>query len=160
MACLLVGTKPISDSMLEYCLLDPQEQASMKSLSQFIHFHSTKCIENVVWELSSILSWPQYVNAYRKRVWEGSTQHLPVCRDCWVRLIPYKTEHMPVKNHSSLRNLNMHRGDKIIVFADCWVQYQSVVALSSISTISHALRGNSLILQTPQIPSSKLLQDV
>ena len=30
MACQLTGTKPLSEPMLEYCELDPQEQMSMK----------------------------------------------------------------------------------------------------------------------------------
>ena len=30
MACCLIGTKPLSEPMLEYCSLDPKEQTSMK----------------------------------------------------------------------------------------------------------------------------------
>ena len=80
MACRLVGAKPLSQPMLEYCQLDPWEQTSMKFQSQFIHFYSRKCIwkcrnfnrnsyifiqenafENVVCKMELILSRPQWV---------------------------------------------------------------------------------------------------
>ena len=41
MAC---RTKPLSEPMLEYCWLDPWEQISVKSQSQFTYFHQWKCI--------------------------------------------------------------------------------------------------------------------
>ena len=44
MACRLTSAKPLSETMLEYCLLDIYEQTSVKFWSQFIHFHSGKCI--------------------------------------------------------------------------------------------------------------------
>ena len=44
MACCLVGTKPLSGPMLEYCLLYPWEQTSVEFQSEFKHFHSRKCI--------------------------------------------------------------------------------------------------------------------
>ena len=44
MACCLHGTKPLSEPMLGYFLLDPWEQTSMKFQSKFIHFHSRKYI--------------------------------------------------------------------------------------------------------------------
>ena len=44
MACRLFGDNPLSDSMLDYCHLEPWEQISMKFLLQLQHFHSRKCI--------------------------------------------------------------------------------------------------------------------
>ena len=37
-------TKSLSEPMLKYCCLDPREQSSRKSQSEFILFHSRKCI--------------------------------------------------------------------------------------------------------------------
>ena len=39
MACRLLGDKPLSDSVLEYCQLNPWEQTSVKFASKFKHFH-------------------------------------------------------------------------------------------------------------------------
>ena len=44
MVCRLFGAKPLSEPMLGYCQVDPQEQTSVKFISKFIHFHSRKCI--------------------------------------------------------------------------------------------------------------------
>ena len=44
MACCLFGTKPLPETMLPVCQLNPWEQISMKFLSEFYHFHSRKCI--------------------------------------------------------------------------------------------------------------------
>ena len=44
MACRLVGAKPLSEPMVEYCQLGPKEQTSVKSEAKFTHFHSRKCI--------------------------------------------------------------------------------------------------------------------
>ena len=44
MACCLNGVKSLSEPMMEYCLLDPWAQTSVKSYSQFINFHSRKCV--------------------------------------------------------------------------------------------------------------------
>ena len=44
MACHLIGAKPLSEPMLYYCQLDPQEQTSVKLYSKFKYFHSGKCI--------------------------------------------------------------------------------------------------------------------
>ena len=40
----LVGAKPLSEPMLENCLLNHQEQTSVTFQLKFIHFHSTKFI--------------------------------------------------------------------------------------------------------------------
>ena len=65
MACRLTGAKPLSEPKLEYCQLDPSEQYSVKYQSKFIHFHSRKCIWNVVWKLATILPRPQWVKAFK-----------------------------------------------------------------------------------------------
>ena len=44
MACRLVGVKPLSEPLLEYCWLDPLEQTLTKCQSEFIYFHSRKSI--------------------------------------------------------------------------------------------------------------------
>ena len=43
MAWHLVGTKPLSEPMLAHCQLDCWEHISLKFLSEFYHFHLTKC---------------------------------------------------------------------------------------------------------------------
>ena len=45
MACRLVGAKPLSEPMLEYCSLDPYEQSSVKFKSELKHFHTRKCLK-------------------------------------------------------------------------------------------------------------------
>ena len=44
MAYRLFGAKPLSEPVLAYCQLDSWEQLSLKSESEFYHFHSRKCI--------------------------------------------------------------------------------------------------------------------
>ena len=46
MACSLLGTKPLSKPMLNYCQLDSWEQISVKFELEFYHFHSRKCTRN------------------------------------------------------------------------------------------------------------------
>ena len=43
MAYRLVGAKPLSEPMLDYCSLDPKEQTSVKFQSKSLHFHLKKC---------------------------------------------------------------------------------------------------------------------
>ena len=43
MACRLIGTKPLSESMLDCCQLNPCEHISGKILSKYNHFHWRKC---------------------------------------------------------------------------------------------------------------------
>ena len=70
MACCLSDTKRLPESLLEHCLLDPWEQPSVKSHSQFVHFHWRKsvwkCLENGShFALASMCQMPylhQYVN--------------------------------------------------------------------------------------------------
>ena len=43
MACRLIGAKPLSEPMLDYCQLDPCEHISVKILSKCNNFHWRKC---------------------------------------------------------------------------------------------------------------------
>ena len=61
MACRLVGAKPLSEPMLEYCYLDPWEQTSVKSYRNLNIFIQENACENVVWKMAAILSRPQCV---------------------------------------------------------------------------------------------------
>ena len=44
MACLLFSTKPLSEPMLSYCQLDPEEHISVIFYLKFECFHSWKCM--------------------------------------------------------------------------------------------------------------------
>ena len=61
MACRLDGAKPLSETMLDYCYLNPYEQTSVKFQSEFKHFIHENALENVVCEIASILSRPQCI---------------------------------------------------------------------------------------------------
>ena len=61
MFCRL-GDKPLSEPMLEYCLLYTTEQISVKSESKFEIFVQENAFENVVCELAAILTRPRCVN--------------------------------------------------------------------------------------------------
>ena len=50
MVCYLFGAKPSFEPMLEYSQLDPWEQTSMNSYSNFKHFHLENAAENVFFE--------------------------------------------------------------------------------------------------------------
>ena len=73
MACRLVGAKPLSEPMLEYCLFYPQEQTSMKYLPKFIYFHSRKCI----WKVLSVKRRPfcLSLNVHLGEAGRSSTHH-------------------------------------------------------------------------------------
>ena len=47
-ACRLFGAKPLPEPMLTYCQIDSWEQILVKFKWEFYHFHSRKCIWNVV----------------------------------------------------------------------------------------------------------------
>ena len=57
MACRLYGAMPLSEPMLEYCLLVPWEQTSVKSSAKFSF--QENALENIVGEMVAILSRPQ-----------------------------------------------------------------------------------------------------
>ena len=54
MACRLFGTKPLSEPMLTYCQLGPEEHISVKFHLKFKSFHSRKttwkCLSSAKWE--------------------------------------------------------------------------------------------------------------
>ena len=41
----LIGAKPLSEPMLDYCELDPREQISEKFELKFQHFHLRRCMK-------------------------------------------------------------------------------------------------------------------
>ena len=61
MACRLVGAKPLSESLLDYCQFDPCEHISMKFETKCNNFIDKNAFENAVWKMAAILSWPQCV---------------------------------------------------------------------------------------------------
>ena len=57
MACHLIGARPLSEQMLAYCQLDPQEQTSVTVEFKIQHFFIYKnAFENVACEMAGILS--------------------------------------------------------------------------------------------------------
>ena len=75
MACHLIGAKPLSEPMPDYCQLDPWEHISMKINQNTAIFIEENAHENVVYEMASILSRPQCVNRYISI--KHCTEHLP-----------------------------------------------------------------------------------
>ena len=63
MACRLVRVKPLSETILYYYELDPQEQGLVKLCSKLI-FSQEYTLKNVVWEMTAILSQPQGVKRW------------------------------------------------------------------------------------------------
>ena len=61
MICCLFSAKPLSEPVLEYCLVDPWEQTSVKFYSKLKIFIQENAFENVVCEVAAILSQPQCV---------------------------------------------------------------------------------------------------
>ena len=62
MACRLVGDKPLSEPVLDYCQLEPCQHISVKFQLKYNNFHWRKRIWNVVCETASMLARPQCVN--------------------------------------------------------------------------------------------------
>ena len=62
MACRLFGAKPLSETMLPYCQLDPKEHISVKFYLKFKSFDLRKCTWKCHLWMAAILSWPQCVN--------------------------------------------------------------------------------------------------
>ena len=67
MACRLIGAKPLSEPMLDYCQLDPCEHISVKSNQNTTIFIEENARENVVCEMAFILSRPQCVKPFPGR---------------------------------------------------------------------------------------------
>ena len=59
MACHLLGAKPLSEPMLQFCQLDHMEHISMKFYSKF--FIQGNALENADCQMTAILSRPQYI---------------------------------------------------------------------------------------------------
>ena len=61
MGWLQTGAKSLSEPMMEYCQFETSEQTSVRSLANFVHFHSRKCICKRLLRNRGNLSRPQYV---------------------------------------------------------------------------------------------------
>ena len=61
-ACRLFGAKLLSEPMLTYYVMDPEERTSVKFEWQHDNFIQENEFEIVVWENGAILSWPHCVN--------------------------------------------------------------------------------------------------
>ena len=60
MVCRLVGAKPLSEPMLEYCSFEPQEQMFQWKLNQISYiFIQENVFENVDWKVAANMSRPQ-----------------------------------------------------------------------------------------------------
>ena len=59
MACRLSGAKPLSEPMLPYYQLDPQEYISVNLIQNSQVFIQGNSLEYVVCEMATILSRPQ-----------------------------------------------------------------------------------------------------
>ena len=79
MACRLVGAKPLSEPLLEYCELDHWEQKSVKwtignknqwNLNRNSNiFIQENAFENIVWKMTAILSRPKCVKKIFVKWW-------------------------------------------------------------------------------------------
>ena len=58
-AIRLVGARPLSEPMLEYCLFDPEEQTPVTISPKFISSIQENAFETVVCEMANTLSRPQ-----------------------------------------------------------------------------------------------------
>ena len=56
MAYRLTGTKPLSESKLEYCQMDPRNKPQWNLNQNSYIFIQENAIENVVWKMAAILS--------------------------------------------------------------------------------------------------------
>ena len=65
----LVGAKPLSEPMLEYCWFGPYQRASVRSWAKFIQFHSRKCIWKCRLRSGGRLSGPQCVKRKEQQAW-------------------------------------------------------------------------------------------
>ena len=61
MACRRDGAKPLSEAVMEFCKLDPYEQTPVKFIRNSNILIQENALENVVCEITSILSRPQCV---------------------------------------------------------------------------------------------------
>ena len=117
MACRLIGAKPLSEPMLEYCWLDPWEQTSVKSLSKFIHFHLRKCIWKCRLEKGGhFISASMCFNANR------FTQYGTYEMRNYSQIKPECTGEM-------LKQTCWHYGD--IFITDCWIFFTMTTSIAA-----------------------------
>ena len=64
MACRLIGAKPLSEPMLEYCWLDPWNKLQWNFNRNSESFIQENVFESVVCEMAAILSRPQCVKIW------------------------------------------------------------------------------------------------
>ena len=67
MACCLVGAKPLSETMLEYCQLDFRNKLQWNFNRNSDIFFQENAIESVVCEMAAILARPVCVNTKLQR---------------------------------------------------------------------------------------------
>ena len=80
MACRLDGTKPLSEPMLSYCQLHPEEYISMNFYLKFKYFHSWKCIWTCRLQNGSHFVQGKWVNDW------GRSMHICISKlDQWFR---------------------------------------------------------------------------
>ena len=60
-ACRLFGANPLSEQMMVYCQLDPEEYISMKFDLKFKSFNQWNAFEDVSVKMAAISSRPQCV---------------------------------------------------------------------------------------------------
>ena len=83
MACRLDGTKPLSESILIYCQLDPKECISIKFYLKFKYFHSRKMHLNKYFHSRKC----QVLSIKRMRRQNGDH----VVQGRWVKCFAYRT---------------------------------------------------------------------
>ena len=68
MACRLTGAKPLSELMLEICWLEAMNKLQWNFNGNSYIFIQEHPIENVIWKMAAILSWPQYVKPWQQEM--------------------------------------------------------------------------------------------
>ena len=66
MTCNLFGTKPLPETALTHCQLDPLERISMKVWSKYDNFLSRLCICKVVFRMLAICLYPKINSLHAK----------------------------------------------------------------------------------------------
>ena len=91
MACRLDGTKPLSEPMLTYYQLDPEEHISMKFYLKFKYFHSSKCIWTCLLRngdhfVQGEMSWLSRMNRSLFSTRKNYTTFTWSCIDKWKKI--------------------------------------------------------------------------
>ena len=106
MVCRLIGAKPLSESILKYCWLDPQEQTSVKFQSDSYIFIQENAFGKVVCKTVSILSRPQWVNIWQILIRKQS--EMQGCMICIVAIDAMVLKHKAISNHSAASVLDRY----------------------------------------------------